>query len=130
MSKNNDNKLVPKLRFPEFQNKEEWKGDELGNLASFFKGKGLAKSDIVPDGKNPCVHYGELFTNYSEVIKEVKSYTNISDGFKSEENDVLMPTSDVTPNGLAKASCIKLDEVILGGDILYPFRHPHLLLLK
>jgi type I restriction enzyme S subunit len=33
-------------------------------------------------------------------------------------NDVLMPTSDVTPNGLAKASCIQQSDVILGGDIL------------
>jgi type I restriction enzyme S subunit len=29
-----------------------------------------------------------------------------------------MPTSDVTPRGLAKASCITVDGVILGGDIL------------
>lgn len=118
MSKNNENKLVPKLRFPEFLKDKEWIGDELGELSSFFKGKGLAKSDISPEGINPCVHYGELFTKYTEVINEIRSYTNISEGFKSEANDVLMPTSDVTPNGLAKASCIKLDNIILGGDIL------------
>jgi type I restriction enzyme S subunit len=29
-----------------------------------------------------------------------------------------MPTSDVTPRGLAKASCVRVDGVILGGDIL------------
>jgi len=29
-----------------------------------------------------------------------------------------MPTSDVTPRGLAKASCVTVDGVILGGDIL------------
>jgi type I restriction enzyme S subunit len=29
-----------------------------------------------------------------------------------------MPTSDVTPRGLAKASCVTRDGVILGGDIL------------
>ncbi|MNR06505.1 Type I restriction modification DNA specificity domain protein [compost metagenome] len=29
-----------------------------------------------------------------------------------------MPTSDVTPNGLATASCIKENGVILGGDVL------------
>jgi type I restriction enzyme S subunit len=29
-----------------------------------------------------------------------------------------MPTSDVTPRGLAKASCVNLNNVILGGDIL------------
>lgn len=118
MSKTNENKLIPTLRFPEFLKDKEWVGDELGELSSFFKGKGLAKSDIATEGINPCVHYGELFTKYTEVIKEIRSYTNISEGFKSEANDVLMPTSDVTPNGLAKASCIKLDNIILGGDIL------------
>jgi type I restriction enzyme S subunit len=29
-----------------------------------------------------------------------------------------MPTSDVTPRGLAKASCVLLDGIVLGGDIL------------
>lgn len=29
-----------------------------------------------------------------------------------------MPASDVTPNGLATASCISIPDVILGGDIL------------
>lgn len=29
-----------------------------------------------------------------------------------------MPTSDVTPRGLAKASCVEINDVILGGDIL------------
>jgi type I restriction enzyme S subunit len=29
-----------------------------------------------------------------------------------------MPTSDVTPRGLAKASCLLEDGIILGGDIL------------
>lgn len=118
MSKNDEHALVPRLRFPEFKDEETWENDELGKLSELFKGKSLAKSDIVEGGKRPCIHYGELFTKYSEVIKEVVSHTNISDGFKSEIDDVLMPTSDVTPNGLAKASCIKLRDVVLGGDIL------------
>jgi type I restriction enzyme S subunit len=37
--------------------------------------------------------------------------------FRSVANDVLMPTSDVTPGGLAKASCV-IGDVVLGGDIL------------
>lgn len=109
---------VPKLRFSEFKDSGEWEEKALEDVALFFKGKGLAKSQINTNDKNPCIHYGELFTKYSEVINEVKSRTNISDGFKSKANDVLMPTSDVTPNGLAKASCIKLNDIILGGDIL------------
>ena len=43
-------KLVPKLRFPGFEG--EWKIDKLGNLATFVKGKGISKKDIVPAGSS------------------------------------------------------------------------------
>jgi type I restriction enzyme, S subunit len=110
---------VPKLRFSEFRSAPDWEESRLGEIATFFKGKGLPKSTITPKGKNLCIHYGELFTEYSEVIETIKSRTDFNDGcFLSVENDVLMPTSDVTPKGLAKACCINLGGVVLGGDIL------------
>jgi type I restriction enzyme S subunit len=111
--------LVPNLRFPEFRKAEGWHPKPLGNVATFFKGKGLPKSALSADGKNPCIHYGELFTEYQEVIRSVRSRTNLAENvFLSVANDVLMPTSDVTPSGLAKASCLNFANVILGGDIL------------
>jgi type I restriction enzyme S subunit len=97
----------------------EWKVKELGKIAEFYKGKGLPKSEMTKNGKYKCIHYGELFTTYHEEVKEIFSYTNKKDNFfLSHANDVLMPTSDVTPNGLATASCVKENEVILGGDVL------------
>lgn len=91
----------------------------LGGIAEFYKGKGLPKSAIISDGKYKCIHYGELFTLYPEEIKEVLNRTDERENFLfSHIDDVLMPTSDVTPNGLAKASCVKEEGVILGGDIL------------
>lgn len=109
--------LTGKKRLPGFNG--EWDVTKLGDVATFFKGKGLPKSALVPDGAKRCIHYGELFTRYQEVIGEIISHTNTScDIFLSIENDVLMPTSDVTPRGLAKASCLTVDGVILGGDIL------------
>lgn len=119
MNKISEKALVPKVRFPEFLDAGEWEEKNLGELAKFFKGKGLPKSAITHKGKNPCVHYGELFTQYSEVIETIESRTDLGDGcFFSVQNDVLMPTSDVTPNGLAKACCINSNGVVLGGDIL------------
>jgi type I restriction enzyme, S subunit len=101
------------------RSKEGWIEKSLGEVASFFKGKGLPKSEIIPFATYPCIHYGELFTKYPETILNVQSRTNINTGvFYSVANDVLMPTSDVTPNGLATASCILEDGVILGGDVL------------
>lgn len=117
MGKENEIKtVVPTLRFPEFVH--SWYKHSLGDISTFYKGKGLSKSSIIINGKFSCIHYGELFTEYAEVIRKIKSKTNERDGFLSKENDVLMPMSDVTPNGLAKASCIKINDVLLGGDIL------------
>ncbi len=109
--------LTGKKRLPGFS--REWEVKRLGEVASFLKGKGLSKSALIPYGADPCIHYGELFTRYPETIGRIISRTNGSrDSFRSIANDVLMPTSDVTPRGLAKASCVTVDGVILGGDIL------------
>jgi type I restriction enzyme, S subunit len=109
--------LTGQTRLPRFHG--EWKVKWLGEVATFHKGKGLPKSALTPYGSQPCIHYGELFTQYGETIHETFSRTNRSAGeFRSIANDVLMPTSDVTPRGLAKASCISVDGVVLGGDIL------------
>ncbi len=109
--------LTGQTRLPGFSG--EWEVKRLGDLASFFKGKGLPKSALTPSGAEPCIHYGELFTQYAETIGEVISRTDdLQNSFRSVENDVLMPTSDVTPRGLAKASCVTVDGVVLGGDIL------------
>lgn len=108
---------TPEIRFKGFS--EAWKENELGELVIFFKGKGLSKSEIDPSGTEPCIHYGQLFTEYSEVISTVISRAKGGNSyFRSIANDVLMPTSDVTPRGLAKASAINESNVIIGGDIL------------
>ena len=90
----------------------------VGSVAAFSKGSGLAKSDLTTDGAHPCIHYGELFTHYGAVIDIVRSRTNQDLAVKSEVGDVLMPTSDVTPSGLAKASAILCSGIGLGGDVL------------
>jgi len=97
----------------------DWEEKRLGTFADFYKGRGLPKSEIVNAGKYKCIHYGELFLKYNEVIKDIISHTSINEKrFLSISNDILMPTSDVTPNGLATASCLNEDNVILGGDVL------------
>ena len=98
---------------------DDWDFKKLGTLSEFFKGKGLSKDEIIINGKYKCIHYGELFRQYGEEITEILSCTDKVDNiFTSNNNDVLMPTSDITPDGLATASCIKEKGVILGGDIL------------
>jgi type I restriction enzyme M protein len=109
--------LTGQVRLPGFG--EEWKLVRLGDVATFSKGKGLSKDALDPFESEPCIHYGELFTHYPETVRTVTSRTRGFSGcFRSVANDVLMPTSDVTPDGLAKASCVTADGIILGGDIL------------
>lgn len=118
------------LRFKDAQGNDfpDWEEKQLGDAATFKKGKGISKADIVEDGKNKCIRYGELYTVYNERIETVVSLTNTKIGCSilSEGNDVLMPTSDVTPNGLATASALDEAGIILGGDILI-VRSPQIL---
>jgi len=111
------NKKIPKLRFPGFGG--EWEERMLGDVATFQKGKGVSKSDISKDGKFDCIRYGELYTKYKEIIKNIKSKTNIDNKnlVLSRCNDVIIPASGETQLDIATASCVLKDNVILGGDI-------------
>lgn len=112
-------KLVPELRFPEFLNEGEWVDNKLGDIAEFFKGKGISKLEVVPTGKVPCIRYGELYTTYNEIIDEVKSFTNvpINELFVSKANDIIIPSSGETKEDISTASCVIKDNIALGGDI-------------
>ncbi len=117
VQKNSSKNKIPKLRFPGFS--EKWKEKKLGEVAIFLKGKGISKNDIVENGKNKCIRYGELYTEYKEIIDEVKSRTNISKNntVLSEVNDLLIPSSGETPIDIATTSCIHQKGVFIGGDI-------------
>jgi type I restriction enzyme S subunit len=109
--------LVPQLRFSEFEG--EWKINKLGQIAKFFKGKGISKNDIINDGENECIRYGELYTTYNEVIDSIASKTNIALDVSvlSNENDVIIPSSGETQLDIVTASCVLKKGVILGGDL-------------
>ena len=62
---------IPKLRFFGFAG--EWEERKLGDIVAFLKGSGISKEDVSQGGKYKCIRYGELYTEYREVIKEVKS---------------------------------------------------------
>lgn len=119
MSKDNSNRVVPKLRFPEFRKDVGWKEELLGDIASFSKGKGISKADISPSGTLPCIRYGELYTHYQETIDTIRSHTNIpsEDLVLSQANDVIIPASGETQIDIAKASCVLKSGVALGGDL-------------
>ena len=112
-------KSAPECRFKEFENAGEWKTFKLKDIASFFKGKGISKTDVSDKAMTPCIRYGELYTTYNEVIETTKSYTNLplSDLFLSKSNDIIIPSSGETAEDIATASCILKDGIALSGDI-------------
>lgn len=111
--------ILPKLRFPEFENDGEWKVVRLGEIAHFFKGKGISKAEVSDTGTTPCIRYGELYTYYKEIVRDVKSYMDISTDnlVLSKANDVIIPSSGETKEDISTASCIIEDGIALGGDI-------------
>ena len=111
-----EGETVPKVRFRGFEG--EWKKVKLGEIGSWSKGKLLSKDNISETGKFKCIHYGELFTMYDEIIYQVFSKTDLNNGCLSQIGDILFPDSDVTPTGLARCSSIMETGVILGGGIL------------
>ncbi|WP_336667445.1 restriction endonuclease subunit S [Elizabethkingia meningoseptica] len=115
--KNKSVKKFPNLRFPGFD--EEWENKKLGEIATFSKGKGISKNEIVDNGETECIRYGELYTFYEEVISQIQSKTNtdISSLVLSEANDVIIPASGETQIDIATASCVLKSGVALGGDL-------------
>lgn len=97
----------------------DWEEKKLGNVAKFSKGKGLSKDDLAEFGSLKCIRYAELYTLYDEVIDHVFSSTNLdlNDLVLSIENDVIIPASGESAIEIAKASCVKISGVALGGDL-------------
>lgn len=95
----------------------EWEEVTLGDIAEFSRGKGLTKKDVSEKGERKCLLYGQLQVRYGTIIKNVTGMTDVElkNPVLSKSGDVLI--SGTISAGLAKASCIKEDGVIIGGDI-------------
>ncbi len=96
-----------------------WEQRKLFDIADFKSGQGLSLSDISKEGTQECILYGNLYTDYGMIITSVLKSTNAipSNPVYSKNGDVLVPASDTTPTGLARASCLEKSGVLLGGDI-------------
>ncbi|GAB4145762.1 MAG: restriction endonuclease subunit S [Patescibacteria group bacterium] len=108
-----------KLRFKQTDGSDfpDWEEKRLGELVKVLKGSNLSKNDLNDNGTEECVLYGELFTKYKIFTNKIISRTNVVSGARSLAGDILMPTSDVTPQGLATSTAIMKSNVLLGGDI-------------
>ena len=91
---------------------------QIKNLGEYFSAGILSKDDLVENGSNPCILYGELFTKYNEVIQDICSFTNKSLTTKTQGTEILFPSSTtVDALSLICPSSINQSNVILGGDL-------------
>lgn len=106
---------TPKLRFPEFSG--EWKEKKLSDIASFSKGKGYTKNDLVKNG-TPIVLYGRMYTKYETVISDIDTFVNLQVGsIISKGGEIIVPASGETAEEISRASVVKNKGIILGGDL-------------
>jgi len=111
---------VPEIRFSGFT--DAWEQRKLGENASFLKGQGYSKKDLVENGA-PIILYGRLYTNYESTIREVSTFVeSTSNSIISKGNEVIVPASGETAEDIARASAVEKSGIILGGDlnIIYP----------
>lgn len=79
MSKNNKNKLVPRLRFPEFENKGDWADTKLADFNELVSGDGnwILSKDITSNGEYRIVQLSSIgFGAFKEKdLKTISSET-------------------------------------------------------
>ena len=105
----------PELRFPGFT--DAWEQRKLGDIATFSKGNGYSKSDLTPSG-DPIILYGRLYTNYETTISNVDTFVELKDkSLISQGGEVIVPASGETAEDISRASVVKNQGIIIGGDL-------------
>lgn len=107
---------VPEIRLDGFEG--EWEIQRLKELATFSKGNGYTKNDLVNSGKE-IILYGQLYTNYQTIISKVNTFVpEIKDkSVISEGGEVIVPASGESTEDISRASVVDKSGVILGGDL-------------
>jgi type I restriction enzyme S subunit len=112
---NKTKKKNPEIRFKGFT--EDWNFERLENLASFSKGRGYSKGDLL-DAGIPIILYGRLYTKYQAYINEVDTFVFPKEGsVYSNGNEVIVPASGETPEDIVRASAVLKKDILLGGDL-------------
>ena len=112
--------LTGEKRIKGFEN-SVWKEVKLGEIGFFFKGKGVFKNKIIDKGFK-CLTYGDLYTKYDFVIKDVKSFIDKETTLISQEiryGDICFAGSGETLEDIGKCATFIDDEIgYAGGDII------------
>ena len=94
-----------------------WEEKKLGDIATFSKGNGYSKSDLVATG-TPVILYGRLYTKYETSISEVDTFVKIKKkSVISLGSEIIVPASGETAEDISRASVVKQAGIVLGGDL-------------
>lgn len=106
---------IPGVRFKGFT--DAWEQRKLGDIATFSKGNGYSKSDLASSG-DPIILYGRLYTNYETTISNVDTFVELKDkSVISQGGEVIVPASGETAEDISRASVVKNQGIIIGGDL-------------
>src|SRR5699024_2329323 len=99
----------------------DWEIQKLGNLGTFFRGKGIAKRETTEQGI-PCIRYGEIYTQHHYYIKNFHSFIDESTARKStkiQKGDILFAGSGETKEEIGKSvAYLHKESAYAGGDII------------
>ncbi len=118
-----DNKYIPSGYKPSPLGPipEDWEVKRLEEVGSFSKGSGVPKDKIISEG-HPCLTYGDLYTKYDFVIKNIKSFIDKETSKESKEinaGDICFAGSGETPEDIGKcAAYLENCPAYAGGDIV------------
>ncbi|MFL2099342.1 restriction endonuclease subunit S [Desemzia sp. FAM 23989] len=108
-------KRTPEIRFKGYT--QDWEQRKLGEIATFSKGSGYTKGDLVKKG-TPIILYGRLYTKYQTVINQVDTFVDIKKkSVVSEGDEVIVPSSGESSEDISRASVVENSGILLGGDL-------------
>ena len=93
----------------------------MGEIGNFSKGKGVPKDKIIDNGYK-CLTYGDIYTKYDIVMKNVKSFIDkktAKDSQEIQKGNILFASSGETLEDIGKAIVyLDDDKGYAGGDII------------
>jgi len=100
---------------------EHWAMRKLGTLGAFFKGRGVAKTDITDTGV-PAIIYGDIYMRYGVEAKSLTRYTSAQAAANAQEiqsGDLLFTASGETVEDIGKTTLYSGDVPgYAGGDLI------------
>ena len=113
---NKEKQVLPELRFPEFNKEGKWEITTIGQMGSFYYGKSAPKWSLSEDAPTLCVRYGELYTKFGTIIKEVYSRTNIDPKTLrfSKGGEILVPRVGEDPFAFSNCSYLPFPNIAIG----------------